>query len=340
MFLAVGGAAPHLARRHLLGRRQADALRLARTRLHAAAAFRGAAAAAPLQEASGVSPPPRASLRRHSQFKDAQPAPAPARDVSAGAVRQRLFASSVVVGRLRKRGETRTGRTSLSRASRRGSNREDAALCICCCRAQPEVLEAASFLQEALEPVIGRVRFVRSDPGLDNPVGIEAARRAGGAEWRRMTSKLCGRLSAQLLEGVANSDGVLLLQTRSAFSNALTLLQLYWAWRQQKPIICLRLKESPYDFAEMHRFLDHLETNLARLARLARLMARLARPTAPRSSTRHPRRLARRSAPTRLACSVPPSQRPVDLTDLPLLPFRCGRRPPRPRLWARGSTST
>ena len=62
---------------------------------------------------------------------------------------------------------------------------------------------------------------------------------------------LCQHLSSRLLEGVAASRAVLLLQTHSAYTDALTLLELYWAIRQKKTIICLRLQDSPYDFSEV-----------------------------------------------------------------------------------------
>ena len=62
---------------------------------------------------------------------------------------------------------------------------------------------------------------------------------------------LCQHLSSRLLEGVAASRAVLLLQTHSAYTDALTLLELYWAIRQKKTIICLRLQGQPYDFGEV-----------------------------------------------------------------------------------------
>ena len=75
---------------------------------------------------------------------------------------------------------------------------------------------------------------------------------------------LCQHLSSRLLEGVAESRAVLLLQTHSAYTDALTLLELYWAIRQKKTIICLRLQDSPYDFSLAERGLQNLETNLWR----------------------------------------------------------------------------
>ena len=75
---------------------------------------------------------------------------------------------------------------------------------------------------------------------------------------------LCQHLSSRLLEGVAASRAVLLLQTHSAYTDALTLLELYWAIRQKKTIICLRLQDSPYDFSLAERGLQNLETNLWR----------------------------------------------------------------------------
>ena len=75
---------------------------------------------------------------------------------------------------------------------------------------------------------------------------------------------LCQHLSSRLLEGVAKSRAVLLLQTHSAYTDALTLLELYWAIRQKKTIICLRLQDSPYDFSLAERGLQNLETNLWR----------------------------------------------------------------------------
>ena len=79
---------------------------------------------------------------------------------------------------------------------------------------------------------------------------------------------LCQHLSSRLLEGVAESRAVLLLQTQSAYTDALTLLELYWAIRQKKTIICLRLQDSPYDFSLAERGLQNLETNLWRTAEL------------------------------------------------------------------------
>ena len=75
---------------------------------------------------------------------------------------------------------------------------------------------------------------------------------------------LCQHLSSRLLEGVAKSRAVLLLQTHCAYTDALTLLELYWAIRQKKTIICLRLQDSPYDFSLAERGLQNLETNLWR----------------------------------------------------------------------------
>jgi hypothetical protein len=128
------------------------------------------------------------------------------------------------------------GQTSLRKdllMSLRG--RKDVALCISCCRHEAEALEAARFLQAALEPVLeGDCHFTPEDPGDEKTRAL-----------------LCQRLSSRLLEGVAESRAVLLLQTPSAYTDALTLLELYWAIRQKKTIICLRLQDSPYDFSEV-----------------------------------------------------------------------------------------
>jgi len=89
---------------------------------------------------------------------------------------------------------------------------------------------------QALEPVLGGdCHFIPEGPGDENE------RRAA----------LCQHLSSRLLEGVAASRAVLLLQTHSAYTDALTLLELYWAIRQKKTIICLRLQDSLYDFSEV-----------------------------------------------------------------------------------------
>ena len=94
---------------------------------------------------------------------------------------------------------------------------------------------AASLHMQALEPVLeGDCHFTPEDPGDEKTRAL-----------------LCQRLSSRLLEGVAESRAVLLLQTPSAYTDALTLLELYWAIRQKKTIICLRLQDSPYDFSEV-----------------------------------------------------------------------------------------
>ena len=85
---------------------------------------------------------------------------------------------------------------------------------------------------------------------------------------------LCKQLSERLLQGVAGAQAVLLLQTSSVYTDAvramprtqtaalcswailarqLTLLELYWAVRQEKPIICLRIQDSDYDFGKVTR---------------------------------------------------------------------------------------
>ena len=102
---------------------------------------------------------------------------------------------------------------------------------------------------QALEPVLGGdCHFMPEDPS--DEVESDAV--------------LCQYLSSRLLEGVAASRAVLLLQTHSAYTDALTLLELYWAIRQKKTIICLRLQDSPYDFSLAERGLQNLETNLWR----------------------------------------------------------------------------
>ena len=89
---------------------------------------------------------------------------------------------------------------------------------------------------QALEPVLGGdCHFMPEDPS--DEVESDAV--------------LCQYLSSRLLEGVAASRAVLLLQTHSAYTDALTLLELYWAIRQKKTIICLRLQGQPYDFGEV-----------------------------------------------------------------------------------------
>ena len=89
---------------------------------------------------------------------------------------------------------------------------------------------------QALEPVLGGdCHFMPEDPS--DEVESDAV--------------LCQHLSSRLLEGVAASRAVLLLQTHSAYTDALTLLELYWAVRQKKTIICLRLQGQPYDFGEV-----------------------------------------------------------------------------------------
>ena len=90
---------------------------------------------------------------------------------------------------------------------------------------------------QALEPVLGGdCHFMPEDPSDE----VES------------DTVLCQYLSSRLLEGVAASRAVLLLQTHSAYTDALTLLELYWAIRQKKTIICLRLQGQPYDFGEVH----------------------------------------------------------------------------------------
>lgn len=64
--------------------------------------------------------------------------------------------------------------------------------------------------------------------------------------------------------GIASSRAVLLLQTTGLFTAPLTLLELYFAAREEKPIICLRLKGSSYDFEENDFYLQSLESNLYR----------------------------------------------------------------------------
>ena len=89
---------------------------------------------------------------------------------------------------------------------------------------------------QALEPVLGGdCHFMPEDPSDE----VES------------DTVLCQYLSSRLLEGVAASRAVLLLQTHSAYTDALTLLELYWAIRQKKTIICLRLQGQPYDFGEV-----------------------------------------------------------------------------------------
>ena len=95
---------------------------------------------------------------------------------------------------------------------------------------------ATSLHLQALEPVLGGdCHFTPEDPSDENDT----------------RAVLCQHLSSRLLEGVAESRAVLLLQTHSAYTDALTLLELYWAIRQKKTIICLRLQGQPYDFGEV-----------------------------------------------------------------------------------------
>ena len=94
---------------------------------------------------------------------------------------------------------------------------------------------------------------------------------------KKRRAQLCKLLSERLLEGVAGAQAVLLLQTSSVYTDAvrtmprtqtaalcswailarqLTLLELYWAVRQEKPIICLRIQDSgshksSYDFGKV-----------------------------------------------------------------------------------------
>ena len=102
---------------------------------------------------------------------------------------------------------------------------------------------------QALEPVLGGdCHFTPEDPGdlTSEPDGPAALKLT-----KKTRALLCQYLSSRLLEGVAESQAVLLLQTPSAYTDALTLLELYWAIRQKKTIICLRLQDSPYDFSEV-----------------------------------------------------------------------------------------
>ena len=62
--------------------------------------------------------------------------------------------------------------------------------------------------------------------------------------WEEKREQLCRQLSKRLLDGVARAHGVLLLQTEEAYRNPITLLELYWAASQRKPLICLRLEGS------------------------------------------------------------------------------------------------
>ncbi len=123
-------------------------------------------------------------------------------------------------------------------------------------------------------------RFVHMGrSGLTLSWGSSSSR--AGEDQPRLTKKrraqLCKQLSERLLEGVAGAQAVLLLQTSSVYTDAvramprtqtaalcswailarqLTLLELYWAVRQEKPIICLRIQDSgshksSYDFGKV-----------------------------------------------------------------------------------------
>ena len=57
---------------------------------------------------------------------------------------------------------------------------------------------------------------------------------------------------------------MLLLQTAHAYTAPLTLLELYFAAREEKPVICLRLVGAEYDFGKVGSYLQCLESNLYR----------------------------------------------------------------------------
>ena len=54
------------------------------------------------------------------------------------------------------------------------------------------------------------------------------------------------------------------MQTKSAYLNPLTLLELYWAERSNTPIICVRLQGDDYDFNLVARLLGDLKGTLER----------------------------------------------------------------------------
>lgn len=69
-------------------------------------------------------------------------------------------------------------------------------------------------------------------------------------------------INKRLIEGVSNSKGLLLLQTEHSYQDPLTLLELYWAVRSCKPIICIRLEGSTYNFSDARAYLEHLDDEL------------------------------------------------------------------------------
>lgn len=129
-------------------------------------------------------------------------------------------------------------------------------LAICCARDEAATVDAASFLQARLEPLLGgRVYFDAQ------PIG-QGRRTTAAVADRDRVARLCRKLSSHLVRGIADAQGLVLLQTARCYTNPVTLLELYWAARQQKPTICLRLEGQPYDFEGVRPFLTSLEANL------------------------------------------------------------------------------
>ena len=167
-------------------------------------------------------------------------------------------------------------------------------LMICCAREQPATVHAAQNLQERLSEVLpGSVlfdpvfvgRFAADADGTPNTPKFgetpprrgffsiaqtsSSSTRLSFASPRRGTSRrrnaqLLRQLSQRLRDGVGRSKAVLLLQTARAYMAPLTLLELYFAAREEKTIICLRLAGSDYDFHTATLYLQSLESNLRR----------------------------------------------------------------------------
>eukprot|EP01047_Picozoa_sp_COSAG01_P042484 COSAG01_NODE_3712_length_5770_cov_3.343502_2_plen_762_part_00 len=71
----------------------------------------------------------------------------------------------------------------------------------------------------------------------------------------------------QLLEGVRQSDVLVLFQTRNLLSRPWVILEIYTAITQQIPIVTVRVQglgAAPYDFDDAQRFLDDFEAELER----------------------------------------------------------------------------
>lgn len=69
-------------------------------------------------------------------------------------------------------------------------------------------------------------------------------------------------LYKRLDEGLHASRAIVVIQTEGAYSNPLTLFELYWAERMRKPIVCVRLGTEAYDFASVAAMLADLEAHL------------------------------------------------------------------------------